>query len=99
MNQKAELLSGDEKLHRLERLEIFRNAKGLTWGQKWPMLPIRILGGRYPAPFQVMIYRGKLMGRQFQKAAQRSLRESRHWKKQELELFAAFTANQLACDY
>lgn len=84
---------------RQPRLELFRNAQGLTWRQRLPLLPIRILGGRYPGPHLVLIYRAALLGRRFVQALRVAMRESDHWRKEELELFAAFTANQLRCAY
>ena len=81
------------------RLEIFRDAKGLGWRQRMLLLPIRLVGGRYPGPQQVLLYRAALLGRRFVRALRAAMRQSDHWNKEELELFAAFTANQLRCAY
>ncbi|MEM9453259.1 MAG: hypothetical protein AAGF11_03715 [Myxococcota bacterium] len=81
------------------RLELFRNTRGMTWRQKLPLLPIRVLGGRYPGPQLVLIRSAALLGKRFVQALQVAMRESDYWSKEELELFAAFTANQLQCAY
>lgn len=93
------MLSTEEKLQREPRLAAMRDAKGLCWYQKIPMLPVRIFGGLWPGPFVVMKYRSYVMGKNFIKNVRESMRNSEHWHKQDLELFAAFTARQLECEY
>ncbi len=81
------------------RLEILKNGKGLRPLQKLQFLPIKIIGGVMPGPFVVLSYRRRIFGKHFAKFLQGSMRNSSEWRVGELELFASFTAQQLACSY
>lgn len=81
------------------RLKVIDKGRGLNLLQRLQILPIRLAAGNYPSPHLVLSYRRDLHGRWFVRFLQRALRKSSEWNKGELELFAAFTAKQLACDY
>lgn len=90
----------EEDIHnRPLRLDVLEGAKGLSFLQKLQLLPIKFIGGGWPNPHLVLSYKRDLFGRWFAAFTQRSMRESDFWPKEELELFAAYTANQLNCDY
>ncbi|WP_299774048.1 hypothetical protein [uncultured Tateyamaria sp.] len=81
------------------RLPLLRDAQHLTWRQRAQLKPIKLIGGGWPNPHLVLSHKRKLFGEWFANFTQRSMRQSDYWKKEELELFGAFTANQLACSY
>ena len=81
------------------RLPFMRNARNLNWIQRLKLLPIRLLSGIYPPPHIVMSYKRNLYGLWFSHFTSRSMRGSDHWSIEELEIFAAFTAKQLACEF
>ena len=81
------------------RLEILENGKGLRPLQKLQFLPFKIIGGVMPGPFIVLSYRRQMFGKYFTQFLQEVMRGPSEWSVGELELFASFTARQLACDY
>jgi len=81
------------------RLSILQDAKGCNFLQRLQMWPIKMLAGVYPAPHCVLSYHRTLYGKWFARFMQQAMRGSDHWTKAELELFGAFTAKVLACDY
>ena len=92
--------SDDADIHtRPIRLPLLRDAQHLKFAQRLKLLPIKIIGGGWPNPHLVLSYKRKLFGEWFANFTQRSMRQSDYWSKEELELFASFTANRLGCDY
>lgn len=81
------------------RLKILDEGRALHWLQRLQLKPIRWASGSWPNPHFVLSYRRNLFGKWFAAFTQRSMRESKYWPKEELELFAAYTANQLNCAY
>ena len=81
------------------RLSILQNAKGCHPLQRLQLYPIKLLGGKFPGPHCVLSYHRELFGKWWSRFLHRALRQSKFWHKAELELFAAFTSNQLSCGY
>ncbi|MCB9743753.1 MAG: hypothetical protein H6740_14230 [Alphaproteobacteria bacterium] len=81
------------------RLSIFEDARGLHWLQRLLFTIPKRRAGNYPSPPVFLSYRRRVFGKPWAGWIQRALRESERWSKQELELFAAFTAAQLQCEY
>ena len=81
------------------RLDILEGAKGMRWFPRIVFQLIIKMNGVAPSPLLVLTYKRGIFGKWFAQFAQRAMRQSDHWKKEELELFAAFTANRLNCDY
>ena len=81
------------------RLDILTNGRGLKPLQKLQLLPIEWLVGVKPPNFIILSYRRELFGQYFARFLQETMRQATEWRKGELELFAAFTAKQLACTY
>ena len=81
------------------RLDMLEGAKGLHPFQRFVFALFKKFAGQIPNPLLVMSYNRGLFGKWYAQFAERAMRESRYWKKEELELFAAYTANQLKCDY
>ncbi len=52
-----------------------------------------------PGPIAVNSYHRDLFGKQFAICIQDAMRRHSDWHKSELELFAAFISNQLACQF
>jgi hypothetical protein len=81
------------------RLGILENGKGLRPLQKLQFLPFKIMGGIMPGPFIVLSYRREIFGKYYTQFLQEVMRGTSEWSVGELELFASFTAKQLACRY
>jgi len=81
------------------RLEILREGQGLRPLQKLQLLPIEWLAGVKPPNFIILSYRRELFGKYFSRFLQTAMRRADQWQVGELELFASFTAKQLACGY
>jgi hypothetical protein len=81
------------------RLDILENGKALRPLQKLQLLPFKIMGGAMPGPFIALSYRRQMFGKYFTQFLQDVMRGSSEWSVGELELFASFTAKQLACQY
>ena len=81
------------------RLDILEKGRALRPLQKLQFLPFKIMGGVMPGPFIVLSYRRQMFGKDFTHFLQEVMRGPSEWSVGELELFASFTAKQLACDY
>lgn len=81
------------------RLGVLEGGKGLNFLQKLRLWPIRMLAGEIPGPVVVQSYKRDLFGRQFAELLESAMRQASHWTKEEVELFASFTATQLHCGY
>ena len=88
-----------DRFHRRIRLDILEGAQGMNAVQKWMFQNLKALIGQMPNPALVCSYHRVIFGKWYVHFTQRALRQSDFWKKEELELFAAFTANRLNCDY
>ena len=88
-----------DRYHRPIRLDILEGAKGLHPFQRFVFGMFKTLTGQIPNPLLVMSYKRSLFGKWYANFAERAMRESSFWTKEELELFAAVTANRLNCDY
>ena len=81
------------------RLSILEQGKGLNFWQRLQLWPGKLIVGNYPSPMLVLSYHRLLYGKWFSRFLQQAMRKSSRWTKGELELFAAFSAQQLACGY
>ena len=81
------------------RTDIFSKLKGFHWFQRLGFAILKLLVGETPGPFIMMTYRRELFGKPFATALHDAMRDSKEWKKEEVELFAAFTASRLECGY
>ena len=89
---------GDRYARRI-RLDILHDAQGMNPIQKAIFALMKMILKQIPNPLLVISYNRSLFGKWFARFAQRGMRESDYWEVTELELFAAFTANRLKCDY
>lgn len=81
------------------RLTLFQDARGLHPAQREALRPAYRRSGRWPRVPVFLSYRRGLFGKHFPALLQRALRGSSVWSWEELELFGAFTAAQLQCDF
>lgn len=95
----AERDAEGDRYNRRIRLDILEGAAGMNSVQKWMFHVLKSIIGQMPNPALVCSYHRSLFGKWYVHFTQRALRESAFWKKEELELFAAYTANRLKCDY
>ena len=81
------------------RLGVLEGGQGLHLLQKIRLWPLKMLAGEIPGPVVVQSYKRELFGRRFADLLQRAMRQTSHWSKAEVELFASFTAAKLHCGY
>ncbi len=79
------------------RLNILEN--GHRWLEKLVMKAMRLQVGYVPGPIQMAMYRSAFFGRSFTACTEGALRKSKHWRKGETELFAAFVSSRNRCRF
>lgn len=71
-----------------------------SWQKPVLKLIDKLMGSEgVPGPIAVVSYRRELFGKYFNTCIQDAMRKASHWRKDELELFAAFTSKLNTCRY
>jgi len=81
------------------RLGVLENGRGLNLIQRIKLWPIKRLAGGIPGPIVVQSYKRELFGRHFGVLMEQVMRGMSYWQKEDVELFASFTAAKLHCGY
>lgn len=80
------------------RLQILKN--GHSKIQKFFLTIIdKMMGGFVPGPIMMQSYRADFFGKPFNKCVEMALRDTKTWRKSEVELLAAFVSKNNACQF
>lgn len=75
------------------------SVQGMRPLQRLKLRLFNLVAGYIPPPFLALSYRRELFGKAYSAALQDTMRRSSAWQVGELELFAAFVAQQHRCKY
>jgi hypothetical protein len=79
------------------RLAVLQRGQGLL--QRFLFAVVRVIAGCVPGPIATLSYRPKLFGEPMSAVMQASMRNLKHWRDAEAELFAAYVSRQNECEY